>query len=367
MSIVVMGVGFCGAFPTSSGWSYREMIKRAATMAYQDAGITPEEVDGAVSVEEDLISGYSISDEYVPDQLGMVRKPVYTIPGDFLHGIASPALQLKTGRFKTVLVQSYSKASNILTKEEILNFAYHPVYNRFGVTPHFLAALEMQNFLTESEYEEFDIAEVAARNRRTALTNPLAPYGANINSEDILNARPVSTPLTEEMIAKPADAAVVVILGIGPEAEERVAKPVYLTGTGWGSGTSLLERRDLINSIGTEVAAKLAFEEAGIENPAEDIDLFYISDLYPHRQLIHMEAIGLNMNYLPRINPDGGTQGGGELFEATGGARFFDAVRMLRGEAGAHQRDDVERILVHGWRGLPTDSCAVAILEAESF
>jgi len=67
MSVAVMGIGFCGSFPTSDGYSYRELIARAASMAYQDAGIEAEELDGAVSVEEDFISGYSIADEYVPD------------------------------------------------------------------------------------------------------------------------------------------------------------------------------------------------------------------------------------------------------------------------------------------------------------
>jgi acetyl-CoA C-acetyltransferase len=81
MGVAVMGVGICGAFPASDGLSYRELIARAATMAYQDAGIAPEEVDGAVSVEEDFVSGYSIADEYVPDQIGMALKPVYTVCG----------------------------------------------------------------------------------------------------------------------------------------------------------------------------------------------------------------------------------------------------------------------------------------------
>ena len=120
MGVVVMGVGICGSFPASGGLSYRELIAKAATMAYEDAGVTAEQIDGAVSCEEDFNSGYSIADEYVPDQLGMVRKPVYTIGGDFLQGIASAVMQINTGRFNILVVESYSKASNIMTKDEIL-------------------------------------------------------------------------------------------------------------------------------------------------------------------------------------------------------------------------------------------------------
>ncbi len=365
MSVVVMGVGFCGSFPTSTGLSYREMIKRAATAAYDDAGLTAEEIDGAVSVEEDFVSGYSIADEYVPDQLGMVCKPVYTIPGDFLHGLSSAVMQLNTGRFKTVAVQSYVKSSNILTKDELLHFSLDPVFNRFGVSPHYLAGIEMQQFLACTDYQESDVAEVAARNRRAALGNPLAPWGARIDALDVLSSRPLATPVTEQMFARPADAAVVVVLGIGEEMLERTAKPVYVAGTGWGSGNSIIERRDHCVSAGTAVAAEIAYKEANIELPSDEIDVFYMSDLYAHRQLMHMDALQLSPDCLPYTNLDGGSLGTGDLFEANGGARFYDAVRMLRGEAGAHQVDDAEVALVHGWRGLPTDSAAVVILEGE--
>ncbi len=218
MSVVVMGVGFCGSFPMSRGLSYREMIKRAATMAYDDAGITAEEIDGAVSVEEDFVSGYSIADEYVPDQLGMVRKPVYTVPGDFLHGLGSAVMQLKTGQYRTLVVQSYSKASNVLTKDDLLHFAYDPIFNRLGVSPHYLAGIEMQHFLSCSGYDVSDVAEIASRNRQAALANPLAPYGARLDALDVLTSRPLATPVTEQMFSRPADGAVVVVLGICDEA-----------------------------------------------------------------------------------------------------------------------------------------------------
>jgi acetyl-CoA C-acetyltransferase len=78
-----------------------------------------------------------------------------------------------------------------------------------------------------------------------------------------------------------------------------------------------------------------------------------------------MDALGLGDDSLAVINPDGGALGGGDLIEATGGARFYDAVRQLRGEAGAHQVEGARTALIHGWRGLPTDSCAVAVLDAE--
>jgi acetyl-CoA C-acetyltransferase len=281
---------------------------------------------------------------------------------DYLHGFASAVMQIRTGHFEMVVVEAFSKASNILLKDELLHFAFDPVFGRLGVSPHYLAAIEMQRFLGASDYDLLDVAEVARRNRERGIGNPAAPYGAAMSLEDVLEARPVAAPLTEVMIARHADAAVVVVLGTEEAAARFAAAPVAVLGTGWASGDSAVERRDLEGSEGTAVAARLALEEAGIEDPATEVDVFYLSDLYPHRQLMHMEAIGIYGASLPAVNPDGGALAGGDLIEATGGARVVDAVRQLRGDAGPHQVEGAGTALVHGWRGPPTDSCAVAIL-----
>jgi acetyl-CoA C-acetyltransferase len=341
------------------------MIARAAAMAYAEAGIEAEELDGAVSVEEDFVSGYSIADEYVPDQLGVQRKSVYTVCGDFLQGVCSAAMQINTGEFKLLAVEAYSKASNILNKDELLHFAFDPIYNRLGVTPKYLAGLEMQQYLMSSGYSESDVAEVVVRNKARAIKNPLAPYGNNLELRDVLGSRPIATPLTEQMAARPADAAVVIVLGSSDVALETASKPVYLSGTGWCSGNSVLERRDHATSEGTAIAAQMAYSEAGVVDPDKDFDVAYVSDLYAYRELMHLDALQFTDETLSRTNPDGGSLAGGDLIEANGGARFYDAVRQLQGAAGTHQIAGAKRAVVQGWRGLPTDSCAVVVLDSE--
>jgi len=310
------------------------------------------------------VSGYSIADEYVPDQLGMARKPVYTIPGDFLHGISSAVMQIKTGEYNVLVVEAYCKASNVLTKDELLRFAFDPVFNRLNVSPQYLAGIELQTFIANSGYDLEDVAEVVVKNRANAIGNTNAPYGDTYTIGDVLSARPVAAPLTELMIPRHADGAIVIVLGTDEMALEYARHPVFISGIGWGSGNSIIERRDNGISIGTALAADMAYKEAGVQSPIEDIDAFFVSDLYPHRELMHLDALGVGADETI-VNPNGGSHGIGDLLEGNGGARLYEAVTQLRGEAGSCQVDDVERVLVHGWRGLPTDSCAVAILEAE--
>lgn len=365
MGVVIRGIGFVGAFPTSAGLSYRELIARAARTAYEEAGITADQLDGAVIAEEDFISGYSISDEYTPDQLGVQRKSVYTVCGDFLHALGSAVMQIRTGQYGLLVVSAYSKASNVLAKDEVLNFAYHPTFNRFDVSPLYLAGIEMQTFLNKSGCGLADVADVVVQNRRRAIRSPLAPWGGLVDADQVVSSRPVASPLTDLMVPRPVDGAVVAVIASDDLDLPDGREPIRIAGTGWCSATPTIERRDHGVSVGTRLAARAAYAEAHIESPKDQIDAFFVSDLFPYRQLMHMHALGLDLDAMPFVNPDGGSLGMGDLFEANGGARLFEAVRQLRGEAGANQVEGAERVLVHGWRGLPTDSCAVAILESE--
>ena len=110
----IVGVGYTSFRPISPEVSFREMIYEAAAKAYADAGIEPRDVDTFVSLSEDYLEGTAIADEYVPDQLGAVLKPVHTIAADGITAMASAVLQLETGQFDIAVVEGRCKASNIL-------------------------------------------------------------------------------------------------------------------------------------------------------------------------------------------------------------------------------------------------------------
>jgi acetyl-CoA C-acetyltransferase len=54
---------------------------------------------------EDIAEGTSIFDEYVPDQIGVALRPVHTIGGDGLQGLAA-YMQILTGAFDVVAVEA---------------------------------------------------------------------------------------------------------------------------------------------------------------------------------------------------------------------------------------------------------------------
>ncbi|MBC7263567.1 MAG: acetyl-CoA acetyltransferase [Chloroflexi bacterium] len=377
--VAIIGVGYSGYRSLTPDLSYKEMMFEAAVRAYQEAGIDPRaDVDGFVTVAEDYNEGTSIFDEYVPDQLGGVLKPVHTIGGDGIHGLIAAYMQILTGAMDIVVVEGHSKASNILTKPEIMAFAMDPVFNRpLAAHPYFIAGMEMQRYLFETGTTPLQCAQVVVKNKANALQNPIAAHPANISPEEVLFSAPVAEPLTQLEIAPHADGAIVMVLASEKTARALSDAPIWIRGVGWCNDTFWLESRSWSEAWYARLAGQMAYRMAGLRSPRYDLDLAEVDDTFAYKELQHMEALGLCQpgeagilteegateitGDLP-INPSGGSLGCGHLLDASGLARVLEVVWQLRGQAGPRQVEDAELALAFGWRGLPTTSGAAIVL-----
>jgi acetyl-CoA C-acetyltransferase len=279
----------------------------AARLAYADAGLDPRsEIDSFVCCSEDLEEGTSIFDEYVPDQLGAVQRPVQTVASDGLFGVATAVMLIRSGVASTVAVESHSKASDIVSTGRIDRFAMDPVLNRpLGVSATVLAGLEMRRWLHVSGRSEAECAEVAVRNRAHARENPRASYANTVD------------------------------------------------GIGWSQDAPSVESREWDRAAAADRAAHAAYDRAGID--PSDVEVAEVDDTYAYKQLQHLEALGLEGLDPDRVNASGGALGEGHLREANGLARALACIERLR-EGDAHIG------VAQSWRGVPSTSSAVAVM-----
>ncbi|MDI6824841.1 MAG: acetyl-CoA acetyltransferase [Bacillota bacterium] len=378
MRVAIVGVGATPLRPLSTCVSFRELVYEAAVRAYEDAGIAPKDVDTFVAVSEDYWEGTAIFDEYVPDQLGAVLKPVHTICADGITALGAAVMQLQTGRFRVAVVEGHAKPSNVLYPSHIEAFALDPVFVRpLGLNPRFVAGLGMRRFLAERDYTELDCARVVAQNRRHALDNPWAAHPATVEPEDVLASEPLAEPLKELDVSPYADGAVVLVLATEEVARELRDDPVFIRGIGWAQDTPDLSQRDWGRAVYCELAAARAYRMAGIRDPVRELDLAEVDDTFSYTELQHLEALGLARpgdaaamlqegffsrgGQLP-VNPSGGNLGAGYLLDASGLRQVAEVVWQLRGEAGARQVPGAEVGLAQSWRGIPTAAGAVAVL-----
>lgn len=377
--VAIIGIGWAGFHAKTPEVSYKEMIYEAALRAYADAGVDARaDIESFVTVAEDFHEGTSIFDEYTPDQIGGALKPVHTISGDGLHGLATAYMLIKTGQFDLVAVEGHSKASNILTLPEITLYAQDPILNRpLNLNSEFIAGMEMNRYLYESGTTQEQCAAVVVKNRHNALFNPLAVYPADLDLESVLSASPVAWPLTKHEIAQTGDGAVVMVLASEEKARYLSEKPIWILGVGWCNDSFSLENRTWGSLPYIQKASRMAYRMAGFQNPQGIVDFAEVDDQYAYRELMSLEALGLvsegtagilcaegftsPQGELP-VNVSGGSLGMGHFLDATGLVKTLEVVLQLRAEAGPRQLEDVEIGLVQSWRGLPTASGAVAIL-----
>jgi len=148
-------------------------------------------------------------------------------------------------------------------------------------------------------------------------------------------------------------------------------------GVGWSSDSPWLETRSWGTAAYAETAAKMAYGQAKVRNPATEMELAEVDDKFSYKEPQHLEALGLSKKgttakgiargdfeiggKLP-VNASGGSLGCGNVIEASGLHRVAEVALQLRGEAGRNQVDHPRTGLAASWRGIPTATGAVAVL-----
>lgn len=408
--VCVIGVGHTDFNSVTPDTEWKEFMYEACQKSYVDAGIDPrKDIDSFVTCAEDYLEGFSIFDEFVPDQIGAVLRPCCTVCSDGIYGLGTAYMQIKTGLMDVVAVEAHSKVSDLLTLGDIMLHGFDPIFERpvlgpverpwYGgsptytkeepkplvgstkekqrIHPYFLAGLEMQDYMMQTGALEEHFAMVVSKNKMNAFSNPYADYEAKVSIDDVMMSEYLFDPLKRLDISPNVDGAVSFVLADEETAMDLGVEPIYMSGFGWSSETPWLSTR----SFGADYAfrsSQMAYKMAGINAPRKELDIVEVDDRFSFKELQHLEALGLARpgeavdlliegeldrdGELP-TNISGGSLGVGNCFEATGLQKSLEIVTQLRGHAGKRQVEDAEVGLAQSWRGIPSGSGAVAIFE----
>jgi acetyl-CoA C-acetyltransferase len=406
--VAIIGVGHTDFNSMTPDVEWKEFMYEACQKAYVDAGLDPrKDVDSFITCAEDYYEGFSIFDEFVPDQIGATLRPCCTVCGDGIQGLGNAYMQIMTGQLDTVAVEAHSKISDCLTFGEIVLFGFDPIFERpvagpverphFGgspsytkkepkpligasgekerIHPYFLAGLEMQHYLKSTGTTEEQCAKIVAKNKMNAFMNPYADYEAKITPEDVMGSEYLFKPLKSLDISPNVDGAVCFVLASEKVVKDMGLDPVWLSGFGYCSETPWLSTRGMEAGYAKKAAA-MAYRMAGITQPRKQIDMAEVDDRFSYKELQHLEAVGLarpgeaghmvdegeldHGGALP-TNVSGGSLGVGNCLEATGLQRSLEIVTQLRGHAGKRQVKDASCGLAMSWRSIPTGTGSVAV------
>jgi acetyl-CoA acetyltransferase len=209
------------------------------------------------------------------------------------------------------------------------------------------------------------LAEIAVTFRRHAGFNPMAQYRDPITVDDVLSSRMVADPLHMLDCCVVSDGGGACIVTTAERARDLKKAPVYVLG---GAHTlthalNVSQSADLTVSSAAR-SGPLALERAGVT--LDEIDTLQLYDSFTITVLITLEDLGFcqkgeggSFVENGRLAFDGplptNTDGGG-LSACHPGMRgmflIVEAVRQLRGEAGATQVPDAKLALAHGTGGM---------------
>jgi len=258
-------------------------------------------------------------------------------------------VKIQTGQAETALVYAFGKSSPGDLPEVLATQLDPYVLAPLWPDTVSLAALQARAWLEKTGRSERELAEIAARSRRDAKSNPNVTISGDYEVEKLLATAKLFDPLRAHDCAKVCDGAAAVVLAAGDRARKACKRPAWIRGIDHRIEPHSLGARDLTVSVST----KLAGEKAGVGKAKVDVAELHAP--FTHQEAILRDALGLGADV--RVNPSGGALCANPMM-AAGLIRFGEAAsRIMDGSA--------QRAVAHATSGPCLQQNIVCVLEGE--
>lgn len=358
-AVAIVGVGTTPFGPLYQDRSVRrspyDLAARAYSAALADAGLEPGDVDGLICAR---IPSYT----RLADMIGL-RRPGLALSIDGAGRMSAVAVQLamraiQSGQASVVALvygNNGRSAGATYGGDETGGYAaptsaYDTVY---GMTsPGAYVAMMYQRYRERYAVPDLALAPLAINNRDHAKLNPDAVMRADLTMDDYAAARFIAEPLRLYDYCLINDGAVAMIL-TSETIARRLDRPVVTirATAAMGDLTNFYTSDDFFQES-CQAVSRQVFTAAGMTT--KDVDCAQIYDNFTPTILFSLEGFG----YCPPGTAwdwvrDGRIGLGGDLPVNTSGghtsesymqgwALHVEAVRQLRGEAGARQVPNCE-------------------------
>jgi acetyl-CoA acetyltransferase len=371
--IAIAGVAESELGAVAPGTTPVDLMGQASVRALEDAGLALADVDGLFAATTQLPMATLNLGEY----LGI--RPRYSdstqVGGSsFIAHLQHARAAIEAGLCEVALI-AYGSTQRLVGRgsasvQEI--DAYERPYRpMLPVAAYGLAAgRHMHEFGTTRE----QLAEVAVAAREWANLNPAAwSHGKPLTDRDVLDAPMVASPLGVRDCCLVTDGGAAAVVTSVERARTLRKPPVPVLGVGEAHHhRHISSMPDLTTTAAVDSGAR-AYAQAGL-GPA-DVDLLMLYDAFTITPILFLEDLGFCAKgeggaFVEggRIRPGGevamNTNGGGLSYQHPGMyglLEIVEAVRQLRGEAGARQLERCEVAIVHGNGGVLSSQCTALL------
>lgn len=327
-----------------------EMLMPAFAEALAGAGITKDRVDFVCSGSSDYLAGQAFSFVTTLDAYGP-WPPISEshVDMDGAWALYEAWVKMQRGHADIAFIYSYGKSSpgdirRVATRQ------MDPYYTApLWADPVGLAALQARMCLDAGVLSESDMAQVVARSRNNALSNPYAQLAAETDAPSLMCEEYFVAPLRKHDCPPISDGVAAVVLAAGDVARELCERPAWIRGIDHRIEPHALGVRDLTRSVSTEQAAA----KAGVADGPVDLAEIYAP--FSHQEVILARALGLGDGV--DINPSGGALGANVVM-ASGLIRLGEAATRIT-------HGDGDRAVAHATSGPCLQQNLVCVLEGD--
>ncbi len=368
--VSIVGVGQTHHRSKNTECNGQELIGIAVRRALESTGLTMNDIDAVVVGNMDHFESINYVDMWSVMGFGGYMKPVLKVTTGGTTGSAvghAAFYHVASGLFDVVLAVGWEQNSESDTTAAIVTHC-EPLIERdfYGGAIGGLAA-QYSMYMDKYGATEEDAALVSVRDRcNAARYNPYAHLRKEITVEEVMNSAYISYPLRLLHMCPRSDGACAVIFARDDKAEAISGKPARVLGVGSSHRSTYLgDEVGLAGLHSLEIAAKEAYNMAGITDPYHQID---VAEMYlpaASAGVSWMEGMGFcdegggpefirsgvtNMDGELPINPSGGVIST-NCIGATGLIRIGEGALQVMGKAEARQVPNVEIAAATGFGG----------------
>jgi len=381
--VAIIGMG-CIKFGEHWNKGMGDMIIEAAYEAYEDAGIGPNDIQAAWlgNAERPARFGY-VGGGYVADALKLRNIPITRVENACSTGheaLRNACFGVASGMYDLALAIGVEKLKDTGYGGLGTGRGDHPVLEFRRTAPASFAFIGTRYFhtygLSPDEGKRL-LAQIAVKNHHNGNLHPKAHLRREITIEQVLNAPIIAWPLGLFDCCGNSDGAAAAIICRADMAKKFRDDPIYVKGIGFSVDTLHPGFRPGFDWLGFEAnrsAARQAYEQAGISNPRQEIDVAAVHDCFTITELMVYEDLGFSPKGRAKedveagsftlegdlpVNSDGGLKSFGHPIGASGLRMTYEIYKQLQGKAElpVRQLKNPQRGLSHTLGGPPQVSC----------
>jgi len=362
--VAIIGMG-CTPFGEHFDKSFADLAVDAAYEAIEDAGIEPTDIQAAWLGSQLPTNGLEgNSGIFLADYLGIFDIPVSRVTAACATGMdafRNAVFAVGSGQYDVGLVLGVEKMRE-LGPRMLIDFAVergHPCLGKGLSFPGWFATMfnrYCHQYGISKEKGRQYLTKITVQAHGNGALNPKAHFRKPCTEEEVVKAPMVAEPIRLLDCCPTTDGGAAIVLMRKSLAKELKKDMIHIRAVAnyvsyaWDVGFD--SRLGLTSFEHSVKASRDVYQQAGIKDPLEELDVVELHDCFSPAQFIDLEDMGLSEKgkigdlimddvfaldgKLP-VNTGGGLLCSGHPVGATGPRMLYVLTKQLQGKAGAIQ------------------------------